>query len=431
MKNEILKHIPDKAYWFDAAVVNGQSTPILFKNNRLHSVNEKENSGIGIRVNVDRKTGFSYTNDTDEIGGAVKRAAEVSKFSDEESFVLPGNVPDVDVKAYDEGIKKFDISDEIEKAQTIISRLNKKYNGITVDLSVYALNGYFRLLNSSGFDSEYVNSEYSASLSTTYIPDRGDKIDTWQSRVALSPVNYEDIVERLSFKIDSALNGAVLSSGKYPLFLPPSAFMRFLGMMLSGLNAVSVWKGISPLGEKLSQKCFNDSISIYDDPLLQGSPDSCPFDGEGMISCKKELIKNGIVRNFISDLKYAEKIGMDMSGNASRGYSTLPAPGFSNIVVDGGSDSKNVLITTIKRGIWAEQFIGLGQSNSLSGDFSANLDLAYLIEDGEIKGRLKDCMISGNIYNLLEGNLMLSNERENVGTSLAPYAVFEKIDFTS
>ena len=60
----IEKVIPEGVNWYDAVYVSGKSTPVSFKNNRLYSLSESENSGFGVRVNKESRTGFSYTNET-------------------------------------------------------------------------------------------------------------------------------------------------------------------------------------------------------------------------------------------------------------------------------------------------------------------------------------------------------------------------------
>ena len=148
---------------------------------------------------------------------------------------------------------------------------------------------------------------------------------------------------------------------------------------------------------------FGTSISVMDDPTLAGSPFSYPFDDEGVPGKKKHLIENGRVASYISDLKYSSMLKMEPTGNASRGYSSLPGPSFSNIIIDGGSRKFTEIMKSLGRGIVVHQFIGLGQSNTLTGDFSANLDLAYLFENGEITGRVKDCMIAGEHFRSAQG----------------------------
>ena len=50
-----------------------------------------------------------------------------------------------------------------------------------------------------------------------------------------------------------------------------------------------------------------------------------------------------------------------------------------------------------------------GLSTNISGDFSVNVDVGFLIENVELIGRVKDTMVSGNIYNALNNVIELSN----------------------
>ena len=46
--------------------------------------------------------------------------------------------------------------------------------------------------------------------------------------------------------------------------------------------------------------------------------------------------------------------------------------------------------------------MGAEQGNILGGDFSGNVLLGYKVESGKIVGRVKDTMVSGNVYQLLK-----------------------------
>ena len=50
--------------------------------------------------------------------------------------------------------------------------------------------------------------------------------------------------------------------------------------------------------------------------------------------------------------------------------------------------------------------IGLGQGNILSGEFSNNVSVGFLVQRGEIVGRVKNTMIAGNAYELLRERLI-------------------------
>ncbi|MFC1669591.1 TldD/PmbA family protein [Spirochaetota bacterium] len=424
IKNEILK----KANWYDIYETDVTSTPVSFKNSRIHSLNEKQNSGYGIRVNHKGRTGFSYTNNWESIEDTFIRALELSRFGDEENFLLPDKKLSVNIEPYEESV--FDIHDEIEKCESSIGAIKSKFPKANVDCGVNNSMGRVRILNSRGIDSSYRDSHYSVSLSASYILEGGVKIDVWESKISMKSTPMDDLEREILRKIELASNIRELKSGKVKVLLTPKAFTSILRIVASGLNAKSVWKRISPFAGELGKKKFNKLFSLIDDPLLEESPFSYPFDDEGVASRKKHLINCGIIENFVTDLKHAEKLGIEPMGNGSRGYSSLPSPSFSNIIIGNGKDKYDDIIKNIDSGILVEQFIGLGQSNTLTGDFSANLDLAFKIENGELTGRVKDCMISDNLFKLLEGDIILSSEREQKGSVLAPYILFPRVNFT-
>lgn len=426
----ILESMPGKFRWFDAVYVAGRSTPISFRNSRLHSLSESENSGFGIRINRDGRTGFSYTNDGEKKAGAVQRAYSMAPYGDLEGFVLPSDT-ELLFEPYDPAVESFSVKDEIAAAEFFISEMTREFPGISIDMSISASSGVMRLMNSEGVDLSYRDSYYSVSASCVLVMDNGTRIDTWEGKSDLRPVSYSEFKDKLTEKLRRAQNQEKIATGLYPVILPPQAFSRLTGLIASGLSGVSVWKGISPFTGKTGEKVFSEKFTLADDPLIEGSPYRIPFDAEGVNVSRKELVSRGVVRQFITDLKYAERLGTEPSGNASRGYSSLPSPSFTGVTIEPGDKSFKDMISGIERGIIAEQFIGLGQSNTLTGDFSANLDLAFLVENGEIKGRVKDCMMSGNIIELLAGEIYLSSERERKGSALIPYAMLPAVSITS
>jgi PmbA protein len=74
----------------------------------------------------------------------------------------------------------------------------------------------------------------------------------------------------------------------------------------------------------------------------------------------------------------------------------------------------------LDRGILVDQVLGSGQSNVLAGEFSVNVALGFLVEDGRIQGRVKDCMVAGNSYEVLNQVRAISTQREWQGSDLLP-----------
>ena len=403
---------------------------ISFKNNRIYSILNKQNSGFGVRVNIDDKTGFSYSNDTKKLEETINNAIELSPYGETEKFKLPANSTEK-FKSDDHGSELFNTESEIEKGKNAIDTLLKDFPDANIDIGISKSIGTMRLLNSKNFDQSYSSAHYSASISATQILKDGSKVDIWESKSVKDVEEFNDIILRLKEKMTNALNTTKLESGKIPIILTPKALGRVIGIVLTGLNGRSVYKNISPFKDKIGKSIFHKNLTITDDPTLTSSPFSFPFDDEGVKAQKKTVIQNGAIKAFITDLKNAERLNMEATGNGSRGFSSLPSPSFSNVIIQEGNESYKEMIKGLKKGILIDQFIGLGQSNTLTGDFSAALDLAYLVENGEIVGRVKDCMISDNLFNLFKEEIIMSKEVISSGSITAPYILLPSVNYTS
>ena len=100
--------------------------------------------------------------------------------------------------------------------------------------------------------------------------------------------------------------------------------------------------------------------------------------------------------------------------------------------MSGGETPNDAMFNGIKQGILVEQLLGAGQGNELGGDFRANLSLGFLIEEGEIVGRVKDTMISGNVYEALNEIEAVSENPESVwGTRLIPWVRTRGVEIAS
>jgi len=87
------------------------------------------------------------------------------------------------------------------------------------------------------------------------------------------------------------------------------------------------------------------------------------------------------------------------------GFRTPPSPSVRNIVIQPGEGSLEDLIAEMREGIIVADVLGLGQGNIQSGAFSNNVGVGFVVKDGKVKGRLKNTMIAGNVYEVLKDGL--------------------------
>ena len=185
------------------------------------------------------------------------------------------------------------------------------------------------------------------------------------------------------------------------IFAPDGVTSSLVLPLISAFNGKTVLEGASPLGKKLREKVFDINFTLNDNPLIPYNTSSRPCDDEGVPCQVTPLITKGVVMNFLYDLQTAARAKTKSTGNGQR-QGGLPSPSPHAFVISPGKVSFENMVKSIDEGIIVEQLLGAGQGNMLGGDFSGNVLLGFKIEKGEIVGRVKDTMISGNVYQLLK-----------------------------
>jgi PmbA protein len=141
-------------------------------------------------------------------------------------------------------------------------------------------------------------------------------------------------------------------------------------------------------------------------------------------------IDQGILKGFYGDRRTAAELNLNLTGNGFRNeLGSYPQPSMFNLIVNAGTGELSDLISTISDGILIDQI--LGDTPDLSGDFSINVDHGYRIKQGEIIGRVKDTMVSGNAYTALNHLIQLGGDRTWQGSLYTPSLIVDGLSVTS
>ncbi|HON56848.1 MAG TPA: metallopeptidase TldD-related protein, partial [bacterium] len=311
------------------------------------------------------------------------------------------------IKMYDEKIENLDLKQFIEFGNRIIKKLNKYIPNSMVSLSFGKSWGDSILINSNNYKFSEKCSMFDFSVSVVITEKKGI-LDIYDGLASCALINLDKInviVDNIIRRYEQAKKIAAIKSEKYPVIFNKFSIGLLYTSFLQAMNGKIYQKGISPLSDKLNKKIVDARFSMYDDPHIDYALGSAIVDAEGIQTYKKPLIEDGVFRNFIFDLRSAKLTGNKSTGNAERSISAMPTPSYSNIVVNTGDKPYNEMIAEIDEGLIVEHTIGAGQSNVLAGDFSVNVSLGYWIKKGKIVGRVKDCMIAGNVYDLFNNKI--------------------------
>jgi len=266
---------------------------------------------------------------------------------------------------------------------------------------------------------EYQKSGYSMWAEGTLVKE-DDMLFVWDGKSQCDKfTDSSSITGSLKEQLRLSNELAEAPDGDVPvIFTPKGVAGVLLGSLLTGLNGKTIVEGSSRLAGKIGEQVLHKDLSIEDNPRLPMVSGSRMADDEGIPTKRLNLITNGVVENFLFDLNSAYKAKTKTTGSASRSIASLPSPTSSVLILNEGSIKYADMISNIKSGLIVERLLGAGQGNILGGDFSANVLLGYRIESGQITGRVKDTMISGNVYDALSNIDSISKESQWVGGSV-------------
>jgi len=154
-------------------------------------------------------------------------------------------------------------------------------------------------------------------------------------------------------------------------------------------------------------------IGVKRDPAFGPDPGIASeilyLDDEGVACSDFKIIENGILKSFFYDLEYAKKLKTKPTGHGFRTsmwggdpMTLKPRPSMLHVRFKPGDKSLTQLIESIDRGVIIEGALGAHSGNIPNGDYSIGASPGLYIEDGEIIGRVKDAMVSGNVYETLK-----------------------------
>lgn len=402
-----------------------EETPVLFEANRLKSLQTRESRGVALRIIKEGRIGFAATTRLGDEASLVDMALEMAPFGPEAKLTLPadGSYPEVEV--YDEAVESFPIEKMAELGDSLIAQVRQCSPEIICEAAVVRTVTSVNILNSRGCQASYKKTAFAVSIEGTLI--RGtDMLFVGDSESSCHPLaDIAGIAREVTRQLELAKDIAPAPSGRLPVILTPHGVRSALMAPLSvGFNGKMVLQGVSPIGNKLGQRAFDPRLFIWDDATLAYRPPSRPCDDEGVPSQRTALVEGGTVANFLYDLQTAAQARTKSTGNGARSLGSLPSPSTTAIIIGEGEATFEEMVSDIKEGLVVEQLIGASQGNIMAGEFSGNVLLGYRVENGKMVGRVKDTMVSGNIYEALADLVAVGREGRWVGSSLRAPALY-------
>jgi TldD protein len=178
-------------------------------------------------------------------------------------------------------------------------------------------------------------------------------------------------------------------------------------------------KGSSAFSGRVGQRVAAKGVTVLDDGTLPDRRGSLNVDDEGQATQRTVLIEDGILRGYIQDSLNARLMKVSATGNGRReSYAHLPMPRMTNTYMLAGNRTRDEIVASIGRGLYATNFGG-GQVDITSGKFVFSASEAFWVENGKIQYPVKGATLIGSGPESLTRVSMIGNDLQldtGVGT---------------
>jgi TldD protein len=390
------------------------SIVILCEEDRIEKVISGLDTGVGLRLLVDGRTIYGFTNQISEqtlfdlarrISLAVKeeKKLNVTDFLDERPLALSSRTTlgfPFSIKKHPQGVPISEKVSVVKRGNDLARRLDHHVRQVKVLYRDVDQNLFIANSEGTSMEGERVGTVFSVQvvsaeddiIQTGYEPVGGtmgfDLFDLYP------PEKVAEIATKRSLLMLSARKAPM---GRMTVVLSSEAGGTMIHEAIGhGLEADLAQQGLSVYSNRIGDKVASPLITVVDDPTLPEKRGSYPFDDEGVPSRRTLLVEEGILKGYLYDRLAALKDGVESTGNGRReSYQCKPIPRMSNTLILPGKMKPEEILRSVERGLFVRK-MGGGQVNTVNGDFVFEVSEGYLIDKGSVTEPVRGAILIGN-----------------------------------
>lgn len=388
----------------DAVLVSGVSMSAGQRLGEREKLERAEGNDLGLRVLVGKRQAIASSNDwtPESLDQLVDRAFAMASEVPEDPYcgladpqeIFTGPLIDPDI--CDPAEPTMDVlaarAGACEDAARAVEGISNS-EGAEASWSMTSI----AMLASNGFAGRYTVSRHGFGVAIL-----AEKDDAMERDYEFSSAVFEEDLEdaeavgrRAAERTIRRLGARKVPTVQAPVVFDPRVANSLVRHLAGAANGASVARGTSFLKDRMGRRIFADGIGITDDPHRERGLASKPFDADGMANTVMNLVEDGVLKNWVLDLRSARQLGLPTTGRASRGTSSPPSPSTTNLYLNPGDASPAELMADINGGLYVTELIGMGV-NMITGDYSRGA-AGFWIENGEITYPVSEITIAGKL----------------------------------
>lgn len=361
-------------------------------------------SGISVRVLKNKSWGFASSNSVsmESFELLLKKAEKLAAVSSGKARLADAKIKDAKARAK----SKDNIGISMEEKIGMLKDAAKHIEGRRVKNRIVSISDEFSTTTFMNSDGITVEQDQSYTyLNCTAIAKKGSLIQRGAERCArvdgYKKITFHKCAEEAGNKAERLLDSEAPPAGRMIAVLDPEMTGVFSHEALGHASeADAVAEKESILCGKLGKRIGNGLVTIFDDPTANDFG-FYAYDDEGVEARKTTLVKNGMLKGYLSSRETCEETGVTANGHArAEDYSHVPIVRMGNTFFKPGKSSREDVFD-VKDGIYLKGMKG-GSVDIFAGGFMFKADEAYEIRDGELGKLYRDTAISGNIMETLK-----------------------------
>jgi len=392
-----------------------QGLAVTVRLGEVETVEHTRDKGLGLTVYFGQRTGSASTTDIspEALRDTVRAACAIAKHTAEDDCAglaaparLATHFPDL-------GLHypwHPDMSQAIELALAAETAARETDARITNSegASLSTHEGLEVYGNTHGFLGSQASTRHSLSLSVIAQDQAGMQRDYWYS-VARDPERLESpqtVGHEAARRTLRRLGSRQLSTRECPVLFEAPIASSLLSHFVSAVRGSSLYRQASFLLDSLGKPLFADFVHLHEQPHLKGALGSAAFDGEGVATQARDLVRGGVLQGYVLDSYSARKLKMTTTGNAG---------GVHNLTLDPGPESLDLgqLLKRLHTGLLVTELIGFGV-NIVTGDYSRGA-AGFWVENGEIQYPVEEITIAGNLRQMFRQLLAAGSDVDTRG----------------
>ncbi|MFT4654547.1 MAG: PmbA protein [Kangiellaceae bacterium] len=394
----------------EASMSKVQGIAVGTRLKEIETLEFTNDGGLAIAVFVGNKKGSASTADLspDALKLAVTKAVEIAKYTNDDEFagvadadLIATDFPDLDLYHPQSLDAEFALAQALESetagleySDLIVNSDGASYNA-NIGVRVYG--------NSQGINAGYPSSRYS--LSCVLIAQQQQDMQR----------NYAYTVSRDAKQLDTPVNVGIeaaketlsrlgaqkLGTTKAPVIFHRDIASGLFGHLIAAISGGSLYRKSSFLLDSLGETIFPTWLNINELPYLKQGLASSSFDSEGVQTRDMDIIKDGVLANYLLTSYSGRKLGLRSNGHAG---------GIHNCIVSDTGHSDEGLLRTMGTGLLVTELMGQGV-NIVNGDYSRGA-AGFWVENGVIQYPVHEITIAGNLRDMFANIVAIGAQRE-------------------